>query len=259
MTHEPFDTEAAAYALGALEGEQLARFETHLAEGCARCLAALREAGDMAVVLAADAAPAVPPTAVREALLRRVAAEASPARRQAESARWWTSWATAAAAAVLVAALGGLFVQGRYEPRLAALGRETAALKEELERQARALGQRQADAAIAQMLRDPATRVLTLRGAGPIPTAEARLLWQQEAGGWLVVTNLPPAGAGNAYELWTISGGRPTPVGVVNVDASGRATHRVEPVAQAVDVFAVTVEPEAGVAAPTGPIVLASR
>ena len=45
-----------------------------------------------------------------------------------------------------------------------------------------------------------------------------------------------------------------------NVDADGRATHRV-PAAEGdapVKVFAVTLEPEQGVPAPTGPIVLAS-
>jgi len=43
------------------------------------------------------------------------------------------------------------------------------------------------------------------------------------------------------------------------VDASGRAIHRVEPAAGPAPKFAVTLEPEAGVPAPTGPIVLASR
>ena len=64
--------------------------------------------------------------------------------------------------------------------------------------------------------------------------------------------------AGKVYELWTISAGQPRPAGVFTVDASGRATHPVAPTRAPVDVFAVTLEPEGGVPAPTGPIVLAS-
>src|SRR5207237_8693319 len=74
------------------------------------------------------------------------------------------------------------------------------------------------------------------------------------------VANLPPPPPSKAYELWTIGEGAPRPAGVFRVDAEGRATHRVEPVegGKPVKVFAVTLEPEGGVPAPTGPMVLAS-
>ena len=111
----------------------------------------------------------------------------------------------------------------------------------------------------ADLLRDPATRVVTLRGLGPSPEATGWVIWHQ-AGGQLFVANLPPAPPGKAYELWTIGETVPRPAGVFRVDAEGRATHRVEPVAggRPVKVFAVTLEPEGGVPAPTGPMVLAS-
>lgn len=260
MTHETFEEQAAAYAFGVLDAGEVARFEAHLAEGCALCTAALAESSHVMLALARKARPVHAPAGVRDALLRRVAADADRRRPTAASyAWWWTPWAAAAAAAVLVAVLSALLVTGRYEERLAALARETAALRAELDRQAASVGERAADVAIAQMLRDPATRVLALHGAGPSPSAEARLVWQPRSGGWLVVTNLPPAGPGKAYELWTISGGQPSPAGVFQVDAAGRATHRVDAVRKSVDVFAVTVEPEKGMPAPTGPIVLASK
>jgi len=84
------------------------------------------------------------------------------------------------------------------------------------------------------------------------------MIWHPAAGGQLVVANLPPAPPGKAYELWTIGEGAPRPAGVFRADALGRATHRVEPVEGGVRVFAVTLEPERGVPAPTGPTVLAS-
>src|SRR5881396_3563061 len=133
-----------------------------------------------------------------------------------------------AAAAIVAAALTGAFVAGRYEGELGQMARELAATRQRLQREV-ALYRSAAD-----LLRDPTT------------------------GGQLVVANLPPATPGKAYELWTIGEGAPRPAGVFRVDALGRATHRVEPVEGGVRVFAVTLEPERGVPAPTGPTVLAS-
>jgi len=100
--------------------------------------------------------------------------------------------------------------------------------------------------------------VVELRGAGPGAEATARLIWNDKAGGDLLVANLPPAPAGKAYELWTLGGPAPRPAAVFQVDASGRAVQRVEPAAGASG-FAVTLEPAAGSPAPTGPVVLAAR
>jgi anti-sigma-K factor RskA len=72
------------------------------------------------------------------------------------------------------------------------------------------------------------------------------------------VAKLPPAPEGKTYELWTITGGKPSPAGVFQVDAAGQASHKVPPGGGPVEVFAITLEPLGGVAAPTGSIVLAS-
>ena len=55
--------------------------------------------------------------------------------------------------------------------------------------------------------------------------------------------------------------GAPTPTGVFTVDAKSVGSLRVAPMqaAGAVDTFAVTLEPAAGVPAPTGAMYLASR
>ena len=108
------------------------------------------------------------------------------------------------------------------------------------------------------LLRDPATRAIDLRGLDPAQ-ASGRVVWNEAKGGLLLVSGLPPAPAGKAYELWTITAGTPRPAGLFQVDARGRAAHHVAATGGPVDVFAVTLEPEAGVAAPTGPMMLASR
>jgi anti-sigma-K factor RskA len=76
----------------------------------------------------------------------------------------------------------------------------------------------------------------------------------------LFAAGLPPAPAGKAYEAWVIAGAAPVAAGLFRVaDESGTALHtlpRLDDVARA-RTFAVTLEPEAGVKAPTGPMVLA--
>ncbi|HEU4367384.1 MAG TPA: anti-sigma factor [Methylomirabilota bacterium] len=260
-THDVFDELAAVYAAGALDGDDLVRFESHLAEGCEHCRLALLDSREALTRMALAGPPAAPPADVKAALLARVTAQESrPARRPPGRASW-VPWAAATAAVAAVAAmLSGGMVASRYEARLGQMARETAAVRERLQRNEAALREQVAAYRdTVELLRDPATRVIELRGAGPSPEARARLVWHDAAGGHLIVANLPPAPAGKAYELWTLGGPAPRPAGVFQVDASGRATHRVEPALGPATRFAVTLEPEAGAPAPTGPIVLASR
>ena len=85
MNHEPFETQAAAYALGALDGEERTQFEEHLARGCAACATAVREHREALADVVREAAPMIPPAHVKAALMRRVAATAAP---RASWRRW---------------------------------------------------------------------------------------------------------------------------------------------------------------------------
>jgi anti-sigma-K factor RskA len=217
MSHEIFDTLAAVYAVGALDGGDRARFEAHLAEGCPECAAVL---------------------------MRRVAPPVSSAPR-GSPVRRRLRWLAATAAAVIAgAAFTGAFVAARYEARLGETARELAAIHE-----------------VTELLRDPATRLVTLRGLGPAPRGVAHVVWNDRTGGRIFVANLEPAPPGKAYELWTIGEGAPRPAALVPVHASGTGSRRVEPVpgGEPVKVFAITIEPAGGVPAPTGPMILASE
>ncbi|MBI3635137.1 MAG: anti-sigma factor [Candidatus Rokubacteria bacterium] len=262
MNHDLFDTQAAAYAVGALDGDELRQFEEHLATGCAACRATLVDCQEALARAAMGATPVIPPPDVKAALLRRPTEPPARAWREPGGPRRSTTrWGALTAAAMVASAFfTGLLVAGRYEARLGTLARETAALRDQLRREEIALRDEVARyQAVIDLLRDPETRVVALRGAGPAPQAVARLVWHPTAGGQLLVSNLPPAPDGKAYELWTITGTTPRPAGVFQVDARGTASVRVEPAPPpAVDVFAVTLEPAPGVPKPTGPIVLAS-
>ena len=182
---------------------------------------------------------------------------------RARTRRGWLAWAVGtAAAAIAAAAFTGGVVASRYEARLGLMARETAALRQRLQRDIVALeGQLAAYRSAAELLRDPAAQVLALRGVGPSPQATGRVVWHAVNGGHMFVANLSPAPPGKVYELWTIGKGATQPAGVFQVDAQGRGSHRIAPVdaAKPVKGFAVTLEPAGGVPAPTGPTVLASK
>jgi anti-sigma-K factor RskA len=164
----------------------------------------------------------------------------------------WTLILSGAMAAGIAAIAVGLVVSAAYDRRLTQLAHEAAALKLEAERQQ----------SVIALLRDPATQVAALSGLEPAPGAKARMLWHAPAGGLLVAQGLPPAPEGKAYELWAIAGaGAPQPAGIFTVDAKGVGSLRVAPIqaAGAVDTFAVTLEPAAGVPAPTGAMYLAGK
>jgi anti-sigma-K factor RskA len=274
--HEPFDELAAGYALGALEAPDAARFERHLASGCAECARTLADYHEALARAAGDAREA-PPAYVRRAVLGRVEEAPAPRRSRVALAVGWAG--SMALAAGIAAALTGAYVRGRYEDRLASVASEAAALRDQLAEQIRTVGalrerldqeervltlvraENAEQARTLALLSEPATRVVTLAGLAPSPRALARVIWNPGAGGLLVATDLPPAPEGKVYELWAIAGGKPVPAGLFTVDAGGKGSVRVpalEGVPQ-VDVFAVTLEPAGGVPSPTGQMYLASR
>lgn len=261
-----FETLAAGYALDALDGDDLVRFREHLAEGCPTCEVVVRDSHEALAALARQALPVIPPASVKSALLARIAVGAATSAPSARRSRpRWVPWAVGTAAAVVVVATAfvtGMLVAGRYQAEVGRLSAETAALRERVQRDEAALREQLvASARVLDLLADPATRVVTLRGGDPAARATGRVVWNDAGGGHLFVADLPPAPPGKTYELWTITGRAPRPAGLFDVDASGRAGRRLEPVGEGgpVDVFAITLEPAGGVPAPTGPIVLASR
>jgi anti-sigma-K factor RskA len=274
MSHEVFDTLAAGYALRTLDGPDRTEFDAHLAQGCARCEALLRESYEALAMLGRGAPSEIPPASIKQALLARIGAETARATPAAPAGAEravrptprprrpaWIPWALGTAAAAVAAAFfTGMFVAGRYEAELGRMAREASALRERVREEQARPPRAPSPERLTALLLDPATRVLVLEGTGPAPAAVGRVIYHEREGGHLLAANLPPPGPGKTYELWIITGGKPRAAGVFDVDAAGRAARPVEPIVTGrADVFAVTLEPAGGVPAPTGPIVLASK
>ncbi len=99
-----------------------------------------------------------------------------------------------------------------------------------------------------------------LAGTKMMPDAHAMLAYDKNGRAVLMAKGLPPAPKGKAYQLWFIAGGKPMPGKVFRTDASGEGTLSDQIPTEALNaaVFAVTMEPESGVPAPTGAIYLSS-
>jgi anti-sigma-K factor RskA len=248
MSHEQWSGSAAAYALGALDADERAAFEQHLTT-CATCRAEADELRETAAMLA-HAAPTreVPPSALRERVLREarevrpITSAASVARRRAPIVPW-----LAAAASLTLAVLA--WSQLRSERT------QSAQLAAALD--SARLGIAARDSMVAAFL-GPEVHVVSL---SPPPTGEKpsmRVFWNHTRNIFIVTAfNVPPAPAGKTYQLWAIRNGKqPLSMGTFNTDASGQATAIIavgNDITQGgfIDLCALTLEPSGGSPQPT--------
>ena len=77
--------------------------------------------------------------------------------------------------------------------------------------------------------------------------------------GVFTLSHFPPAPAGRVYRAWALHGGAWVPLGDAHPDASGHARRIAEhpALASRPDQLEVTLEPETGGTAPTGPVLIA--
>jgi anti-sigma-K factor RskA len=249
-----------AYALGALDGEDLRELAAHWVSGCEECDRQLALwQGDLEA-LAAGVEPVQPSDVTRARVLRLAGgmekASAAPQRR--------TPWWMAMAAAVLLAlALWALLGQARMERQVRGLEAE----RDRLSRQVNGLEQqvglardeaRRAQQAL-QVLAAPGVQSVVLAGLGPSPGAKGRTYVNPSTRDALFYAfDLPSLPADKTYELWFIAAGKPVAAGTFDVDPRGTGTVRVERVTDAsqIQAWAVTIERRGGVPQPTGAMVL---
>lgn len=243
--HEDMLALARAWALGALDDAERLSLEAHLAQGCAECEATLRDARAVADALVLGVDPVAPSERARAGLLARAREAArAPAPRRALGRGAWLGLAAGLALAVGV---------GLYAGSLADTLEAERAARQEAVRRLGALQER------VDTVTGPGTRTVALAGQGPAASASAQA-YVVPGDGRLVlyVYDLPPPPAGRTYQLWVIIDSTPVDAGTFGVDAAGRASHEVRLSSDLGGAgVAVTVEPEGGVSAPTGDVVLA--
>ena len=261
MTCEEAISLAGAHALGALEDDERAALEAHLATpGPHACRAAV----DRARAAAAELARAIPEVKPGPEVWAAIEARAGAARR-----RVWVG--PAGWLAVAAAAAAFLYVQlGRRELRREgeALDRARAEARASSAERDRVRAELQALAGTGVLARDalallarPGTRLVPLL---PGPGQEGRAVAILDAAGRraLVASSSLPPWPGKTYQLWVIRGAAPPrPAGFLTPSAGGGAAGEVDPAlleGSPPDALAVSLEPAGGSPAPTQ-VVLVGR
>jgi anti-sigma-K factor RskA len=279
MTHEDYKELLAAKALTALDAEDARSLNTHL-ESCAACHLELGEWEETASLLALEAASLEPSAQLRRRILESVrgeqgkaesvndrakvpdeyAAGASDAKVLAFERRPRNVWSSlgsfgAIAASVLVVVLIGSLVvlwqqNLKTQSDLARLSNELRQAREQLARERK----------IGLLLTSPGAHMAALAGTNVAPGAHAMLAYDKTGHAMLMATGLPAAPQGMAYQLWYIKDNQKMPGKVFATDAvgNGMLEDQIPAVARDAAVFAVTLEPAAGVEIPTGSIYLLS-
>jgi anti-sigma-K factor RskA len=241
----PYRDNLAAYALGALDADDIPALESHLAE-CQDCRSELADYQSVASGLLQSIPPQTPPSRLRRELIARLPSHQP--RTSKPSANIFGRFPIGQVASVVaMLLLLGLNISSSLQIR--DLRQEQAALAERIS---------QDQTAIA-MLAYPSTQARPVQ-ADVENLAGSMLVDKDKRVAVLVLWNLPQVEAGQTYQVWLIDseGGRTSGGLFRPLEDRGYTTATIwspQPLEQYVGV-GVTVEPEGGSEGPTGSRVL---
>jgi hypothetical protein len=237
VNHEELQGQYELYAMGVAEDPERSEIREHLDRGCEVCMKEMKRARQVASMIGASSDPAAPSAKLRRRILASVGAE--------QRSFGWAPWLGLVAALSLV---GAFYFEARERSSL----EELAAVRSQMRQQAVDLTRLNEAMTI---MNGADTRQVNF-GAGP----KGKVFVNPALGVLLIATNLPPAPAGKAYEMWVIpKGAKPVPAGMFQSQADGTAMHiQRGPVDMNGMTVAVTMEDHAGAAQPTPPILFAA-
>ncbi|WP_439556690.1 anti-sigma factor [Dyadobacter sp.] len=154
------------------------------------------------------------------------------------------------AAAILLALFAGwsAMQMGEYRKNNEQLAAEVGSMKGEMEGMKNSLTYTES---LAGMYRNPQYKVVKMAGMPKSPESSVAAFWNQKTNEVMLdVENLPAAPAGKQYQLWTIVGGQPVDMGMLDNQFSGKVLKMKNSKPGAV-AFAITLEKEGGVPSPT--------
>jgi hypothetical protein len=227
------------YALGVLEAEEKAEIDAHLARGCEACRRGLADALALNAMLLTIGPAEKPSGRLKHRLLASIGYERPG---------WF--WTGALAAALMLALAVWMGTQERERSNQLADARKQLL---------QVTGERDRLNQAVRFLSDPETRPASF-GRGQQAPPRGYVFVHPQLGVMLIASNLPAAGAGKTYEMWVLPKvGAPRPAGLFQSDGMRGLHILAGPLdMDALDAIAVTLEPEAGSAAPTTkPIIVA--
>jgi len=216
--HERYRDDLAAYALGALGGDEAAELREHL-ESCDECRAELRWLQAAVDVLPRSVPQRRPPARLRRRLMSTVRAESraalrergSGSRRRDWNALVWRPATAAAAGALLAVGVGGGYLL--HQP-------------------------------------DDQSSVLAADAAKGAPSASGSLE-RSDGSGILRVQGMPALASNQTYEVWVRRNGTMQPSSLFNVRGNRSGEAAVPGPLDDADAVLVTKEPRGGSTQPT--------
>ncbi|HUB80053.1 MAG TPA: anti-sigma factor [Bryobacteraceae bacterium] len=229
------------YALGLAEEPERDEIRAHLDRGCEVCMSEMRRARELLTLVGGSAVPAAPSRKLRRRILASVGVD--------QRGFGWTPLFAGLSALLLAAALYFAGREGDYSRQVETLTARSRAQIIELTRLNEAFA----------LMNGADTTVTTFGEKKPVP--KGKLFYNPSKGALLIASNLPQAPAGKAYELWLIpktKGAPPIRDGMFQSDSGGTAMRLIPgPIdANTTAAIAVTMEVDAGVDAPTSPILI---
>ncbi len=262
-THEELLARIPAYALGALDGDELRELEAHLEQGCEECDRELLASTRQVESMAESVEPAAPSEMMRARLERELDKRESAGRSRAEPAARSTWRWQAAAAVLLTLAAWSLWDRSQLQQQVAQLDDERATavaslaeVQEQLDRTQVVLARL---ARAGRIVSAPGARNIVLAGLESAAAAQGQTFVDPATrSAVFYASNLEPLDEDETYQLWFIADGTPVSAGIFEVENDGTATLLVDNTAALDDIqlWAVTIEPAGGVPQPTGQMVL---
>ena len=242
-----------AYALGALDAEERAALEAHLASGCQDCAKAVEEARWVVSQLGYLAPEAQPSELLKGRLMQTVRNEARGSQGSQKPRGEIPFWMWAGVAALLLVTLYSVRVTLQLQKDIEIANQragEVLQQRRELEAQLQ-LAKRE-----ARIMTDPKSKKFMMPGKdSQMPQLEA--MWHPELGICVMGDKMPMPSANHVFQLWLIPktpGSKPMPMQTFWPDADGKMVHVVENPPEPMwntKAIAITEEPEGGSLQPT--------
>ncbi len=237
MTCEELKDLYELYTLDVLEDGERGEIDAHLERGCEACAKGVRDALAMNTAMMTIVPEAAPPARLKRRLMAAIGAPGFEGAARSP----WTWVAALAAAAMLMFAVRSSIQERQTATELADARKTIVQVSGDREQMMKALS----------FLNQPETQQV---GFGKDKPARGNIFVNPSRGVLLIASNLPALIPGRMFEMWVIpKGGAPKPAGMFRSSDNGTAYHMLSGPQNLAsgDAIAVTVEPEAGSAAPT--------
>jgi hypothetical protein len=253
LSHDAIAELLGAYALDAVDVDEAAAVEAHLAD-CPRCRDDLANYRQTAAVLAGPGGEA--PPGLWDGIAARItppADQTSPGSPPGLRPMGGSAPAQAGLASSRVVRVVAAVVAVAAAVAITVLGVEVAHLNHRVNQVAAGTTAQNVSEAARHALLDPQSRRIVLTGPGPGTPVLAEVVIDGSGTAFLFNRGLPALPLARTYQLWLTGGTRPVSVGLLGAQP-GTVALAIGPVPLH-NAFAISVEPARGSVAPSLPVV----